>query len=55
MDAQEMTMTAPNWHQTTGISTQGISETNGHVVLAGMRKERGGSYARTGQKSPLGW
>ena len=52
MDAQFMAMAAPNCHQTTSIRIQGISEINGHVVLAGMRKERGGSYARTGQKSP---
>ena len=55
MDAQDMTMTAPNSHKTTSISTQGISETNGHVVLAGVGNERGWSYARTGQKSPSGW
>ena len=53
--AQHMSMTASNCHQTTSNSTQGISETNGHVALASMRNERGGSYARTGQKSPSGW
>ena len=55
MDAQFMATTAPNCHQTTSNSTEGISETNGHVVLASVRNERGGSYARTGQKSPSGW
>ena len=55
MDAQDMSMTAPNCHQTTSNSTQGISDTNAHVVLAGVRNGRGGSYALTAQKSPLGW
>ena len=55
MDAQIMATTAPNCHQTTSNDTHGVSETNGHVVLAGVRNERGGSYARTGQKSPSGW
>ena len=43
VDAQDMTLTAPNCHQTTANSTRGISETNGHVVLAGEGNERGWS------------
>ena len=55
MDAQDMAAIVSNRHQTTSYSTHEVSETNGHVVLAGVRNGRGGSYARTGQKSPSGW
>ena len=45
MDAQDMTLTVPNWHKTTTNSAQGLSETKGCVVLTSERNERGGSYS----------